>query len=323
MRRALVTGITGQDGSFLAEFLLEKNYEVHGIIRRSSSFNTGRINHIFDKLHLYYADVTDASRIAHLIKDIHPDEIYSLAAQSHVRVSFDEPMNTAQIDAMGVLNILDCIKDTDIKMYQASSSEIFGSTKPPHNEKSKFRPQSPYACSKVFAHFLTDNYRDAYNVFACCGILFNHESERRGETFVTRKITRAATRIKVGLQDKLVLGNLSAKRDWGYAKDYVKAMWMMLQYDKPDDYVVAIGKSYSVKEFLDAVFNYLNLDWEKYVQFDERYFRPTEVDHLLGDATKIKETLGWEPTVGFDELVRIMVDADLKLAGNERMLENA
>jgi len=325
-KRALITGVTGQDGSYLAELLLEKGYEVHGIIRRSSSFNTGRINHLYVDPHeaaarllLHYGDVTDAGPIQGLVAEIKPDEIYNLAAQSHVRVSFDQPSYTAEVIALGTANLLEAVRRIGgaIRFYQAGSSEMFGIAEPPQNETTAFRPRSPYACAKVFAHHLTANYREAYGIFACNGILFNHESPRRGETFVTRKITRAATRISVGLQKNLYLGNLAARRDWGYAPDYVRAMWLMLQQDRPDDYVVATGESHSVQEFLGKVFGLLGLDWRNYVQIDPRYFRPTEVDALQGDATKAREKLGWEPTVTFDQLAEIMVREDLHLAREE------
>lgn len=328
--KALITGITGQDGSFLAELLLEKGYEVYGLIRRSSSFNTGRIDHIYEdphssdvQLRLVYGDLNDASSLNKILRDVCPDEIYNLGAQSHVRVSFDIPEYTAEVTGLGAIRFLEAIREVGIrsKFYQASSSELFGKVKEiPQNEKTPFYPRSPYGCAKAFAFYTTVNYREAYNLFACNGILFNHESERRGETFVTRKITRAATCIKMGLQDKLFLGNLDAKRDWGYAKDYVEAMWLMLQQDEPDDYVIATGETHSVKEFLEAVFELLDLDWRRYVEIDPRYFRPTEVEFLLGDATKAKEKLGWRPKVNFEEFVNIMVEADLELAKKEAHL---
>lgn len=309
--KALITGVTGQDGSYLAELLLSKGYEVHGIIRRSSSFNTGRIDHIFDKLKLHYGDVTDASSTAALIYDIDPDEVYNLAAQSHVRTSFDIPVYTAQATAIGALNILEALKGRSTKFYQASSSELYGGmSSEPLNEKSPFYPRSPYAVAKEFAYSMTVNYREACGMHASNGILFNHESPRRGETFVTRKIVKAACRIFHGLQKKLVLGNLDAKRDWGFAGDYVEAMWLMLQQEKADDYVIATGETYSVRDFLEIAFGLLDLDWTKYVEIDERLFRPTEVDVLLGDASKAKKVLGWEPKVKFGELIRMMVEAE-------------
>ncbi|MEW5822116.1 MAG: GDP-mannose 4,6-dehydratase [Cyanobacteriota bacterium] len=324
-KRALITGITGQDGSYLSELLIDKGYEVHGVIRRASTFNTKRIDHIYNdshseeaKLFLHYGDLVDASNLTRLLEKIQPEEIYHLGAQSHVKVSFDIPEYTGDINALGTTRILEAIRDSQIKtkFYNASSSEIFGNVKDtPQREATPFYPRSPYACSKVYAYWITVNYRDAYNIFACNGILFNHESPRRGETFVTRKITRAIANILSGKQDKLYLGNLDAKRDWGYSKDYVEAMWLMLQQDTPDDYVVATGETHSVKEFLEEAFSYVNLEWQKYVEIDPRYFRPTEVDMLVGDYSKAKEKLGWKPKVKFNELVRIMVNADLKEAG--------
>jgi GDPmannose 4,6-dehydratase len=328
-KKALITGITGQDGSYLAEFLLDKDYEVHGIIRRSSSFNTQRIDHLYQDPHkagtrmfLVHADLNDSSSLNTILRDIQPDEVYNLAAQSHVRVSFDIPEYTAEVAGVGTIRILEAIRASGIKtrFYQASSSEMFGQAPPPQNETTAFLPRSPYACAKVFAHHVTVNYREAYGLFACSGILFNHESERRGETFVTRKITRAATRIKLGLQDKLYLGNLDARRDWGYAKDYVEAMWMMLQADKPGDYVIATGETHSVKEFVAEAFNCLGMDWQEHVEIDPWYYRPSEVDHLLGDSSKARRELGWQPRVGFKDLVRLMIDHDLKLAEQERYL---
>ena len=328
-KKALITGITGQDGSYLAEFLLAKGYEVHGIIRRSSSFNTGRIDHLYrdphDKdarLFLHYGDLTDGASLQHILSTVQPDEVYNLAAQSHVRLSFDQPVYSAETDAIGTLKLLEAVRDTGLKIrfYQASSSEMYGDAAPPQSESTPFRPRSPYACAKIFSHWQTINYREAYGLFACCGILFNHESERRGETFVTRKITRAATRIKEGLQDKLFLGNLDARRDWGHAADYVEAMWLMLQQPRPDDFVIATGESYSVREFAQEVFKLLDLDWEKYVAVDRRYFRPTEVDALLGDAGKAREKLGWRPKITFKELARLMTEHDLRLAREERAL---
>jgi len=332
MKKAFITGITGQDGSYLAEFLLEKGYEVWGLIRRSSSFHTGRIEHLYQdphepgvKFHLAYGDLCDGNSLASILKQIKPDEVYNLGAQSHVRVSFDQPVYTADVVAIGTLRLLEAIRELSPapKYYQASSSEMFGSSAPPQSETSPFHPRSPYACSKVFAYYQVINYREAYKLFACNGILFNHESPRRGETFVTRKITRAATRIKLGLQDKLYLGNLDARRDWGYAPDYVKAMWMMLQADEPEDYVIATGEGHSVKEFVEAVFSMLALDWRKYVDVDPRYFRPSEVENLRGDASQAMNKLGWKPSVSFSELVRIMVEADMELARQEKILRDA
>ncbi len=330
--RALITGVTGQDGSYLAELLLEKDYEVYGLIRRSSSFNTGRIDHIYKdphdsevKLKLVYGDLNDASSLNKILRDICPDEIYNLGAQSHVRVSFDIPEYTAEITGLGTIRLLEAIRELGIrpKFYQASSSELFGKVvKIPQNEKTPFYPRSPYGSAKAFAFYTTVNYREAHNIFACNGILFNHESPRRGETFVTRKITRAGTRIKMGLQDKLYLGNLNAKRDWGYAKDFVKAMWLMLQQNEPDDYVIATGITHSVREFVEAVFDRLDLDWKKYIEIDPRYFRPAEVDLLLGDARKARKKLNWRPNVTFNELVDIMVEADLELARKEAHLNS-
>jgi len=317
--KALITGITGQDGSYLAELLLEKGYEVHGVIRRSSSFNTGRIDHIFDRLHLHYCDLTDGSALSRLVGEIQPDEVYNLGAQSHVRVSFDIPEYTADVDALGTLRLLEAIKAQcpTAKFYQASSSELFGKVlEVPQTEKTPFYPRSPYGIAKQFAFWTTVNYREM-GMFACNGILFNHESPRRGETFVSRKITKAATRIKVGLQKELLLGNLDAKRDWGYAKDYVEAMWLMLQKPTPEDFVIATGETHTVREFLDETFEYLGLDWNKYVGIDPKYYRPTEVDILLGDASKAKRMLGWEPQWKFRNLVRMMVDADMADARRE------
>ena len=325
---ALITGITGQDGSFLAELLLEKGYRVYGIIRRTSSFNTQRIDHIYQDPHLpgtrlllEHGDLSDSSSLNYVLRQVKPDEIYNLGAQSHVRVSFDVPEYTADVTGVGTIRILEAIRETGIKtkFYQASSSEMFGKAGPePQNELTRFHPRSPYATAKVFAYHTTVNYREAYNLFACNGILFNHESERRGETFVTRKITRAATRIKLGLQKKLYLGNLDARRDWGYAKDFVEAMWLMMQADKADDYVIATGETHSVKEFVQETFAYLDLDWTEYVEIDPWYYRPAEVDYLQGDASKARRELGWEPKIGFKELVRLMVDYDLKLAQGEK-----
>jgi GDPmannose 4,6-dehydratase len=321
MKTALITGITGQDGSYLAELLLAKGYLVYGIIRRSSSFNTGRIDHIYKDPHdpqsemrLVYGDLNDGSSLNRIIRTTQPDEIYHLGAQSHVRVSFDVPEYTGEITGLGTVRLLDAIRETGVKtrFYQASSSEMYGNVPGPLNEQSYFQPRSPYAAAKVYAYWMTVNYREGYDLFACNGILFNHESPRRGETFVSRKITKAAARIKLGRQDKLFLGNLDAKRDWGYAKDYVEAMWMMLQQDRPDDYVIATGETHSVREFLDEAFGHIDLDWKKYVEIDPRYFRPTEVDLLLGDASKAKKILGWKPRVLFKDLVRLMVDADME-----------
>jgi len=319
--KALITGITGQDGSYLAEFLLQKGYEVHGLIRRSSTFNTERLDHIYAdphdpkaKLFLHYGDITDSGQLTNLIYNIQPDEIYHLAAQSHVRVSFDIPEFTGDVTGIGTTRLLESIRRSGIKtkFYQASSSEMFGDAPPPQNEETPFRPRSPYSAAKVYAYWMVKNYREGYGMFSVNGILFNHESPRRGETFVTRKITRALARIKLGLQDKLYLGNLEAKRDWGYAPDFVEAMWLMLQQDKPDDYVIATGETHSVREFLEEAFRYAGLDWKKYVEIDRRYFRPLEVEFLQGDPSKAKKKLGWEPKVRFKDLVKIMVEADIK-----------
>lgn len=319
MKKAIVTGVTGQDGSYLAELLLAKGYEVHGIVRRSSSFNTERIDGIYQdphasdyRLRLVYGDLEDGSALSNLIKRVRPDEIYNLGAQSHVRVSFDMPEYTASTVAMGTLRLLEALRELgpSCRFYQASSSEMFGAAPAPQSETTPFQPRSPYACAKVFAHQLCQNYRDAYGLHISCGILFNHESERRGIPFVTRKITRAAARIKHGLESKLFLGNLDAKRDWGYAPDYVEAMWLMLQQDTPDDYVIATGESHTVRECLDVAFGQLDLDWRRYVEIDPRYLRPTEVDHLLGDASKARARLGWKPKVMFTELISRMVRAD-------------
>ncbi|MCH2181439.1 MAG: GDP-mannose 4,6-dehydratase [Mariniblastus sp.] len=328
-KKALITGITGQDGSYLAELLLEKDYEVHGIVRRCSTFNTDRIDHIYkdphesdNRLLLHYGDLTDGQNLTNLVLDIEPDEIYNLGAQSHVRVSFDSPAYTLQVVGAGALNVLEAArqlnKEKEVRVYQASSSEMYGDVlETPQSETTPFQPQSPYACAKVYAFHQTVNYRHAYDLFATNGILFNHESPRRGETFVTRKITRAAARIKLGTQDKLFLGNLDAKRDWGYAKDYVEGMWMMLQHDEPDDFVLATEKTHTIREFLDYSFEHLDLDWSKHVEIDPRYFRPTEVNLLLGDATKAREQLGWEAKTTCRELAQIMVDHDLELARSE------
>lgn len=331
-KKALITGITGQDGSYLTELLLAKGYEVWGIIRRSSSFNTARIDHLYRdphekgvRLRLEFGDLTDASSLSRVLDAVRPDEVYNLGAQSHVRVSFDIPEHTGEITALGSVRILEALRRlglTGTRFYQASSSELFGKVvEVPQRETTPFYPRSPYAAAKAYAHYITQNYREAYGMFAVSGILFNHESPRRGETFVTRKITRAATRIKLRLQDKLYLGNLDAKRDWGFAGDYVEAMWLMLQADKPADYVVATGETHSVREFLDCAFGLLGLDWRKHVEIDPAYQRPAEVDLLLGDASKARKELGWVPRVGFQELVRMMVDADLVLARKERALK--
>ena len=335
MKKALITGITGQDGSYLAEFLLEKGYEVHGIVRRASTFNTSRLDHLYKdpllddtRLYLHYGDLADAVQMVKLLYQLQPDEIYNLGAQSHVRVSFDVPEYTGDVTGLGAVRILEAVREAGlvekVRYYQASSSEMFGKVQEvPQKETTPLWPRSPYGCAKVFAHWLTINYRESYGLHASSGILFNHESPRRGETFVTRKITRAATRIKLGLQNKLILGNLDAKRDWGYAKEYVEAMWLMLQQEKPDDYIIATNETHTVQEFLDETFAYLGLDSKEYVGFDEKYERPAEVDLLIGDASKAKEKLGWEPKVTFKELARIMVDADMKLAENELALQNA
>jgi GDPmannose 4,6-dehydratase len=336
MPKALITGITGQDGSYLTELLLEKGYEVHGIVRRASNFNTDRIDHLYCDLHdpqarlfLHYGDLTDGSSLRRIIEDARPDEIYNLGAQSHVAVSFRQPEYTADVDGLGSLRLFEAARDYQdrtsrtVKLYQAGTSEMFGSTPPPQSEASRFHPRSPYAAAKVYAFWQGVNYRESYGMFIANGILFNHESERRGETFVTRKITRAATRIKLGLQDKLYLGNLDARRDWGHARDYVEAMWMMLQSDVADDFVVATGESQSVREFVVGVFGRLGLDWEKHVEIDPRYFRPAEVEHLQGDGSKIRSRLGWAPKIGFDELVARMVAHDLRLAEQEATLIHA
>jgi GDPmannose 4,6-dehydratase len=328
----LITGITGQDGSYLAEFLLNRGYEVHGLIRRSSTFNTDRIDHLYRdfhdpnaKLFLHYGDLSVSGQIMDLLASIRPDEIYHLGAQSHVRVSFDMPEYTGDITGLGTLRILESIRKTGIrtKFYQASSSEMFGATPPPQSENTKFQPRSPYAAAKVYAYYIVQNYRDAYGIFATNGILFNHESPRRGETFVTRKITRAATQIKLGLKDKLYLGNLEAKRDWGFAGDFVEAMWLMLQQDRPDDYVIATGETHSVREFAEKVFSKLDLDYAQYVAVDPRYFRPTEVDVLLGDSSKARKALGWQPRISFDELIDMMIASDLESAKKEKTLVDA
>lgn len=332
-KRALITGITGQDGSYLTELLLQKNYQVYGIIRRSSSFNTERIDHLYQdphephtRLRLMYGDLNDSSSLNTVLRHVNPDEIYNLGAQSHVRVSFDVPEYTAEVTGLGVVRLLEAIREVGIrpKFYQASSSELYGKVmETPQKETTPFYPRSPYGCAKAYAYYITTNYRESYNLFACNGILFNHESERRGETFVSRKITRAATRIKLGLQDKLYLGNLDARRDWGHARDYVEAMWLMIQAEEPDDYVIATGETHSVREFLDEAFGLLDLDWKEYVAIDPRYYRPAEVELLLGDATKARQKLGWEPKVSFKELVRLMVDHDHQLARQEQVVQSA
>ena len=328
-KRALITGVTGQDGSYLAELLLEKGYEVHGIIRRTSTFNTDRIDHIYidphnpqARLFLHYGDLTDGTTLRRILEEVQPVEIYNLGAQSHVRVSFDSPEYTVDTVAMGALRLLEAIREyqqrtgIEVRFYQAGSSEMYGKVlEVPQKETTPFYPRSPYSCAKVYAHWQTINYRESYDLFACNGILFNHESPRRGETFVTRKITRAVARIVAGKQKDLYLGNLDSKRDWGYAKDYVKAMWLMLQQDKPDDYVIATNETHEIREFLDIAFGYVNLNWQDYVKFDERYLRPAEVDLLIGDPAKAKKQLGWEPSVTFEELVKLMVDADLSALG--------
>ncbi|MEQ8443264.1 MAG: GDP-mannose 4,6-dehydratase [Alphaproteobacteria bacterium] len=336
MKKALITGITGQDGSYLAEFLLAKGYEVHGIVRRASTFTTERIDHIYQdpheshlRLKLHYGDLADGTGLRRILEQVAPDEIYNLGAQSHVRVSFDQPEYTADVVGTGTLRLLEAARDyirgsgKNVRIYQAGSSEMFGAAAPPQSEATAFYPRSPYAVGKVAGFWFATNYREAYDMFVANGILFNHESPRRGETFVTRKITRAVGRIKLGLQDKLYLGNLDAKRDWGFAGDYVEAMWRMLQTDRPDDYVVATGTAYSVRDFLESAFGYAGLDYQAHVEFDARYLRPTEVDHLLGDPTKIKKDLDWEPKVGFQELVEMMVDHDMEAAQRERTLVDA
>ncbi len=313
MKTALITGITGQDGSYLAELLLEKGYEVHGIVRRSSSFNTGRINHIFDKLHLHYGDLTDGRSLDTILNTVPFDEVYNLGAQSHVRTSFDIPEYTGDVVALGSLRLLDACRGHDVRYYQASSSELFGKVKEiPQSETTPFYPRSPYGVAKQYAYSMTVNYRESYGMFACNGILFNHESPRRGETFVTRKITKAAARIKLGLQDKLFLGNLDARRDWGYAPEYVEGMWRMLQQDTPDDYVLATGYSFTIKDFLDVAFGVAGLDWRKHVEIDPKYYRPAEVDLLLGDPSKAERILGWKAQTSMPMLAQIMVEADLK-----------
>lgn len=332
-KRALITGITGQDGSYLAELLLEKGYEVHGMVRRASTFNTGRIQHIYEDVHednanlkLHYGDLSDGTCLSNLVLEIEPDEIYNLAAQSHVRVSFDQPLYSVDVGALGTLRLLEAArqlqKKKEVRIYQASSSEMYGKVHAvPQNEETPFHPRSPYACAKVYSFYQIQNYREAYDMYACNGILFNHESPRRGETFVTRKITRAATRIREGLQDKVHLGNMDAKRDWGYAKDYVEAMWLMLQQDEPEDFVIATGETHSVQEFLELTFKEVGLPWQEYVETDPRYLRPSEVDLLLGEATKAKEKLGWEPRTSFEELVSLMVQSDWEIARKEGAME--
>jgi GDPmannose 4,6-dehydratase len=335
-KRALVTGITGQDGSYLSELLLKKDYEVHGVVRRASTFNTERLEHLYRDPHepgarllLHYGDVGDGTGLRRILEKVRPDEVYNLAAQSHVRVSFDEPEYTADAVATGTLRLLEAVRDyaavsgTAFRFYQASSSEMFGSAPPPQSEATAFHPRSPYAASKVAAHWYAINYREAYGLFIANGILFNHESPRRGETFVSRKVTRAAARIKVGLQKKLYLGNLEAKRDWGFAGDYVEAMWLMLQAERPDDYVIATGKSQSVRDLVEAAFGHLGLSWKDHVEVDPRYFRPSEVDHLCGDPSKAKKELGWEPRVSFADLVKMMVEHDLEMARQEKTLRDA
>lgn len=324
MKKALITGITGQDGSHLADFLLEKGYEVHGIIRRASTFNTHRIDHLYKDPHepdarmlLYYGDLTDGSQIARVMREIEPDEIYNLGAQSHVAVSFAQPEYTGDVDGLGVIRLLEAIRDADldVRLYQAGTSEMFGESPPPQSEMTEFRPRSPYAAAKVYAHWLVANYREAYGIFACNGILFNHEGERRGETFVTRKITRAVANIVAGNQDTLYLGNLDALRDWGYARDYVRAMWMMLQADEPDDYVIGTGEAQTVRDFCETAFGLLGLNWEPFVEVDPAYFRPTEVHSLRADPSKARTELGWKPETSFEELVELMVVHDLEGVG--------
>jgi len=326
MKKALITGITGQDGSYLAELLLSKGYEVHGIVRRASTFNTRRIDHIYvdphepdAKLFLHYGDLSDSGQIGNIIYNIAPDEVYHLGAQSHVRVSFDIPEYTGNVTGLGTTRILEAIRRSgnDIKFYQASSSEMFGASTPPQNEKTPFYPRSPYAAAKVYAYWMTVNYREAYGIFACNGILFNHESPRRGETFLTRKVTRAIANIMAKKQRYLYLGNLDARRDWGYAPEYVEAMYLMLQQEVPEDFVIGTGESHSVREFVEEAFNYVGLDWQEYVRIDPRYFRPTEVENLIADASKARKKLGWKPRVTFKELVKIMVDADMRAIGLE------
>lgn len=326
MKKALITGVTGQDGSYLAELLLSKGYEVHGVVRRSSSFNSGRLDGVYRDPHesgvrffKHYADLSDSSSLICLIREVQPDEVYNLAAQSHVRVSFEIPEYTGDVTGLGVARILEAVRTAGVpcRFYQASSSEMFGASPAPQNELTPFVPQSPYGAAKLYGHWITVNYREAHGLFACSGILFNHESPRRGENFVTRKITRAVARINAGMQDRLYMGNLDALRDWGYAPEYVEAMWQMLQQDAPDDYVVATGEAHSPREFCEVAFSQVGLDWERYVEIDPRYYRPTEVNHLLGDSAKAREKLGWEPRTRFEDLVRIMVDADIRLLDDE------
>jgi len=330
VKKALITGITGQDGSYLTELLLNKGYEVHGIIRRASTFNTGRIDHLYQdphingvRLFLHYGDIADSTNLIKLLYRIQPEEIYHLAAQSHVRVSFDIPEYTGDVTGLGTIRILEAVRETGLKtkFYQASSSEMYGKVQEiPQRESTPFYPRSPYGAAKAYAYWVTVNYRESYGIFACNGILFNHESPRRGETFVTRKITRGVAQIKAGLADKLHLGNLDAKRDWGYAKEYVMAMWLMLRHEEPDDYVIATGETHSVREFIQEAFSYAGLDWRKHVEIDSKYYRPAEVDLLVGDASKAKSKLGWAPRTRFKDLVRLMVDADVATLGNERKL---
>lgn len=336
MKKALITGITGQDGSYLTEFLISKGYEVHGIIRRASTFNTGRLDHIYKdphenepKLFLHYGDLSDGTGLRRILEKAQPDEVYNLGAQSHVKVSFDQTEYTADVVGTGTLRLLEAVRDyievsgTNVRFYQAGSSEMYGAAKPPQNESTSFHPRSPYAVSKVAGYWYGVNYREAYGMFVANGILFNHESPRRGETFVTRKITRALGRIKMGLQSKLYLGNLDARRDWGFAGDYVEAMWLMLQKEKPDDYVIATGEAYSVREFLDYASEYVGLNWKEFVHIDPKYFRPSEVDYLMGDSKKAQEMLNWKPKVSFKELVEMMVNHDLELARQEKTLKDA
>jgi GDPmannose 4,6-dehydratase len=330
VKRALITGITGQDGSYLAELLLAKDYEVYGVIRRSSTFNTDRIDHLYQdphdaatRLRLIYGDLNDSSSLNAILRRTQPDEIYNLGAQSHVRVSFEVPEYTAEVTGLGAMRLLEAVRQTGVrpKFYQASTSELYGkASETPQTERTPFYPRSPYGAAKAYAYYITVNYRESYGLFACNGILFNHESERRGETFVSRKITRAATRIKLGLQQKLFLGNLDARRDWGHAHDYVEAMWLMMQAEEADDYVIATGENHSIREFLDLAFGRVDLDWSRYVEIDPQYFRPAEADLFLGDSTKARTKLGWTPKIGFRELVERMVDHDLELARNEQEL---
>jgi GDPmannose 4,6-dehydratase len=328
VKKALITGITGQDGSYLAELLLEKGYEVHGIVRRASTFNTGRVDHIYrdphlpgTRLFLHYGDLNDASSMNTILRHVRPDEIYNLGAQSHVRVSFDVPEYTGEVTGLGTVRLLEAVRDTGLeatRIYQASSSEMFGASPPPQGEGTPFYPRSPYGCAKVYSYWISVNYRESYGMHVSNGILFNHESPRRGETFVTRKVTRAATRIKLGVQKKLYLGNLDAKRDWGYAKDYVEAMWLMVQQPRGDDYVVATGEAHSVRELCEAAFGQVGLDYREFVEIDPRYYRPAEVDYLLGDPSKAARVLGWKPRTSFAELVRLMMESDMELARREQ-----